>query len=214
MTTEDFDRDREGWLETAKHPRFKVLYTDLIYQPMLELLDYLRANEFKTFIVTGRRPGVRAGLRRQVYGIPPEQVVGSSVVTAYRDVDASPVLVKMPKVFFIDDRPGKPDGINHFIGRRPISAFGNSDGDKEMLEWTAGRDGLRLEGARAIMTDAVREYAYGPPRLQGRHARQGARRGHRQGLDRDRHEDRLEDHLPPGKGSTLNAGAREKENRR
>jgi phosphoglycolate phosphatase-like HAD superfamily hydrolase len=159
MTTEDFDKTVKGWLEVAKHPRFKVLYTDLIYQPMLELLAYLRANDFKTFIVSGGGVEFMRTFADKTYGIPPEQVIGSSGVTAYQMWDASPVLVKMPKVLFVDDGPGKPEGINHFIGRRPIFAFGNSDGDKEMLEWTAARDGLSFKGL-VHHTDAVREYAY------------------------------------------------------
>jgi phosphoglycolate phosphatase-like HAD superfamily hydrolase len=159
MTTTDFDKTVEDWLATAKHPRFKVLYTDLIYQPMLELLDYLRTNGFKTFIVSGGGVEFMRNFADKTYGIPPEQVIGSAGVTEYQMWDASPVLVKMPKVLFVDDGPGKPEGINHFIGRRPIFAFGNSDGDKEMLEWTAAGDGLRFMGL-VHHTDAAREYAY------------------------------------------------------
>ena len=161
MSTVDFDKTVRDWLETAKHPRFKVLYTDLIYQPMLELLDYLRANGFQTFIVSGGGVEFMRGFADKTYGIPSEQVIGSSGVTQYAMWDASPVLIKMPKVLFVDDGPGKPEGINHFIGRQPIFAFGNSDGDKEMLEWTAAGDGLRFMGL-VYHTDAAREYAYGP----------------------------------------------------
>jgi phosphoglycolate phosphatase-like HAD superfamily hydrolase len=161
MTTAAFDKIVKGWLEVAKHPRFKVPYTDLIYQPMLELLDYLRANNFKTFIVSGGGVEFMRAFADKTYGIPPEQVIGSAGVTAYQMWDASPVLVKMPKVFFVDDGPGKPEGINHFIGRRPIFAFGNSNGDKEMLEWTNAREGLSFMGL-VYHTDAAREYAYGP----------------------------------------------------
>jgi len=159
MSTVDFDKTVRDWLETAKHPRFMVLYTDLIYQPMLELLDYLRANGFKTFIVSGGGVEFMRGFADKTYGIPSEQVIGSSGVTQYAMWDASPVLIKMPRVLFVDDGPGKPEGINHFIGRQPIFAFGNSDGDKEMLEWTAACGGLCFMGL-VHHTDAVREYAY------------------------------------------------------
>jgi phosphoglycolate phosphatase-like HAD superfamily hydrolase len=159
ITTADFNKTVKEWLAAAKHPRFKVLYTDLVYQPMIELLDYLRANGFKTFIVSGGGVEFMRAFADKTYSIPPEQVIGSSGVTEYQMWDASPVLIKMPKVLFVDDGPGKPEGIDHFIGRRPIFAFGNSDGDKEMLEWTAAGDGLRFMGI-VHHTDAVREYAY------------------------------------------------------
>jgi phosphoglycolate phosphatase-like HAD superfamily hydrolase len=161
MTTVDFNKTVKEWLETAKHPRFKVLYTDLVYQPMLELLAYLRANGFKNFIVSGGGVEFMRGFTEKSYDVPPERVIGSSGVTAYQMWDASPVLVKQPKVLFVDDGPGKPEGINHFIGRQPIFAFGNSDGDKEMLEWTAACQRLCFMGL-VHHTDAVREYAYGP----------------------------------------------------
>jgi phosphoglycolate phosphatase-like HAD superfamily hydrolase len=159
ITTADFNKTVKEWLAAAKHPRFKVLYTDLVYQPMIELLDYLRANGFKTFIVSGGGVEFMRAFADKTYSSPPEQVIGSSGVTEYQMWDASPVLIKMPKVLFVDDGPGKPEGIDHFIGRRPIFAFGNSDGDKEMLEWTAAGDGLRFMGI-VHHTDAVREYAY------------------------------------------------------
>ena len=159
MTTVDFNTTVEAWLKTAKHPRFKVLYTDLVYQPMLELLAYLRANGFKTFIVSGGGVEFMRTFADKTYDIPPERVIGSSGVTQYQMWDASPVLVKQPKVLFVDDGPGKPEGINHFIGRQPIFAFGNSDGDKEMLEWTAFCQRLCFMGL-VHHTDAVREYAY------------------------------------------------------
>jgi phosphoglycolate phosphatase-like HAD superfamily hydrolase len=159
ITTADFNKTVKDWLAAAKHPRFKVLYTDLVYQPMIELLDYLRINGFKTFIVSGGGVEFMRAFADKTYGIPPEQVIGSSGVTEYQMWDASPVLIKMPKVLFVDDGPGKPEGIDHFLGRRPIFAFGNSDGDKEMLEWTAAGDGLRFMGL-VHHTDAVREYAY------------------------------------------------------
>jgi phosphoglycolate phosphatase-like HAD superfamily hydrolase len=159
MTTVDFNKTVASWLETAKHPRFKVLYTGLVYQPMLELLAYLRANDFKTFIVSGGGVEFMRVFADKTYGIPPEQVIGSSGVTQYQTFDEAPTLVKLPKVLFVDDGPGKAEGIDHFIGRQPIFAFGNSDGDKEMLEWTAAREGISFMGL-VHHTDAVREYAY------------------------------------------------------
>jgi phosphoglycolate phosphatase-like HAD superfamily hydrolase len=161
MTTVDFNQTVSDWLATAKQPRFKRLYTDLVYQPMLELLVYLRANGFKTFIVSGGGVEFMRNFADQTYGIPPEQVIGSSGVTKFQMWDASPALVKEPKVFFVDDGPGKPEAINRVIGRQPIFAFGNSDGDKQMLEWTAACQRLCFMGL-VHHTDAVREYAYGP----------------------------------------------------
>jgi phosphoglycolate phosphatase-like HAD superfamily hydrolase len=160
MTTVDFNKSVKEWIETAKHPRFKVLYTDLVYQPMLELLDYLRANGFKTFIASGGGVEFMRNFADKTYGIPPEQVIGSSGVTKFQMWDASPALVKEPKVFFVDDGPGKPEAINRVIGRHPIFAFGNSDGDKQMLEWTAACQRLCFMGL-VHHTDAEREYAYG-----------------------------------------------------
>lgn len=160
MTTEEFRKTVLDWLATARHPRFKRPYTDLVYQPMLELLAYLRANQFKTFIVSGGGVEFMRPWTERVYGIPPEQVVGSSGVTKYMMPAADkPVLMKEAKVEFVDDGPGKPVGINHFIGRRPVFAFGNSDGDQQMLEWTAAGEGARFM-ALVHHTDAVREYAY------------------------------------------------------
>ncbi|MGD9501814.1 MAG: HAD family hydrolase [Methyloceanibacter sp.] len=159
MTTVEFNDAVGDWLKTAKHPRFKVLYTDLVYQPMLELLAYLRANGFKTFIVSGGGVEFMRNFTEESYGVPPEQVIGSSGVTQFQMWDSSPVLVKQPKVLFVDDGPGKPEGINHFIGRQPIFAFGNSDGDKQMLEWTAFCRRLCFMGL-VHHTDAEREYAY------------------------------------------------------
>ena len=159
MTTVDFNNSVKQWLETAKHPRFKVLYTDLVYQPMLELLAYLRANDFKTFIVSGGGVEFMRAFTEKSYDVPPERVIGSAGVTQYQMWDASPVLIKQPTVLFVDDGPGKPEGINHFIGRQPIFAFGNSDGDREMLEWTAFCQRLCFMGL-VHHTDAVREYAY------------------------------------------------------
>lgn len=163
LTTEAFGKAVLDWLATARHPRFNRPYTDLVYQPMLELLALLRANQFKTYIVSGGGIEFMRPWTERVYGIPPEQVVGSSGVTRYEPrADGTPVLVKDPKVMFIDDGPGKAVGINQFIGRRPVFAFGNSDGDQQMLEWTAAGGGARFMGL-VHHTDAVREYAYDRP---------------------------------------------------
>ena len=163
QTTEAFAKAVTDWMATARHPRFKRLYTDLVYQPMLELLALLRAHQFKTFIVSGGGIEFMRPWTERIYGIPPEQVVGSSGVTRYElRPDGTPVLLKEPKIQFIDDGPGKPEGINQFIGRRPVFAFGNSDGDQQMLEWTAAGSGARFMGL-VHHTDAVREYAYDRP---------------------------------------------------
>ncbi|WP_289295498.1 HAD family hydrolase [uncultured Reyranella sp.] len=167
MTTEAFTKAVLDWLATARHPRFNRPYTDLVYQPMLELLALLRAHQFKTYIVSGGGIEFMRPWTERVYGIPPEQVVGSSGVTRYElRPDGTPVLVKDPKVMFIDDGPGKAVGINQFIGRRPVFAFGNSDGDQQMLEWTAAGSGARFMGL-VHHTDGVREYAYDRPSLVG-----------------------------------------------
>jgi phosphoglycolate phosphatase-like HAD superfamily hydrolase len=159
MTTEEFDKTVRDWIATAKHPVTKRLITEMVYQPMLELLAYLRANGFKTFIVSGggiefMRPWVE-----KVYGIPPEQVVGSSGKLKFEMRDGKPVLVKLPAIDFIDDKDGKPVGIQEHIGRRPIAAFGNSDGDLEMLQWTAAGSSPRF-CLYVHHTDAEREFAY------------------------------------------------------
>jgi hypothetical protein len=159
MTTDEFARIVADWIATARHPRFKRPYTELVYQPMLELLTYLRKNGFKTFIVSGGGVEFMRVFADRVYGIPPEQVVGSSGKTKFEIRSGSPVLVKLPEVEFVDDGPGKPAGINRFIGRRPIFAFGNSDGDQQRLEWVAARSGLRFMGL-VHHTDAEREWAY------------------------------------------------------
>ena len=160
MTTEDFDKIVNGWIKGAEHPRFKRPYTELAYQPMLELLSYLRDNGFKTFIVSGGGVEFMRTFAEKVYGIPPEQVVGSSGVVKFEiGAAGKPVLMKEAKVDFVDDGPGKPVGINRFIGRRPIFAFGNSDGDWQMLQWTAAGSGARFMGL-VHHTDAEREYAY------------------------------------------------------
>jgi phosphoglycolate phosphatase-like HAD superfamily hydrolase len=160
MTTEEFNKIAAEWIETARHPRFKQPYTALIYQPMLELLDYLRANGFKTFIVSGGGVEFMRVFAERVYGIPPEQVIGSSGVTKFQiGPDGKPSLIKEATVEFIDDKEGKPAGINRFIGRRPLFAFGNSDGDHAMLQWTAAGEGPRFMGI-IHHTDAEREWAY------------------------------------------------------
>ncbi len=160
MSTEDFASITTDWLATAKHPKFDRPYTELIYQPMLELLDYLRDNDFETFIVSGGGIEFMRPWTEEVYDIPPQQIVGSSITTEFKMVDGKPVLMRTDKIDFIDDKAGKPVGINSHIGRRPIAAFGNSDGDFEMLQYTTiGADGPRL-GAFVHHTDADREYAY------------------------------------------------------
>ncbi|MEI9478750.1 MAG: HAD family hydrolase [Deltaproteobacteria bacterium] len=159
MTTEEFERTVKDWLATARHPKFNRPYTDLVYHPMLELLAFLRANDFKTYIVSGGGIEFVRTFSEKVYGIPPEQVVGSSIVTKYEVRDGRPVLVRDPKLDFIDDNAGKPVGINKFIGRRPIAAFGNSDGDFQMLEWVTAGTGPRF-GLIIHHDDAVREFAY------------------------------------------------------
>ncbi len=160
MTTDAFAATVTNWIATARHPRFHLPYTDLVYQPMLELLHYLRANGFKTYIVSGGGVEFMRAFAQTIYGIPPEQVIGSTGVTKFQiGADGKPELIKEPKVEFVDDGPGKPVGINKFIGRRPVFAFGNSDGDQQMLEWTAAGSGPRFEGL-VHHTDAAREYAY------------------------------------------------------
>ena len=159
MTTEEFEKIVIDWFATARHPRFKRPYTELSYQPMIELLAYLRANGFKTFIVSGGGIEFMRPWTERVYGVPPEQVVGSSIKTQFQMRDGRPELFRLPEFNFIDDKAGKPVGINEFIGRRPIAAFGNSDGDIEMLQWTTMSGGVRL-GLIVHHTDAEREYAY------------------------------------------------------
>jgi len=160
MTTEEFAGTVIDWTKTARHPRFDRPYTELVYQPMLELLTYLRANGFKTFVVSGGGVEFMRPWMGKVYGIPPEQVIGSSGVVTFRpDPDGKPELLKTAKIEFVDDGPGKPVGINRFIGRRPIFAFGNSDGDLQMLQWTMAGSGARFAGL-VRHTDAEREYAY------------------------------------------------------
>ena len=160
ISVDDYKKIVTDWLATARHPRFKRPYTDLVYQPMLELLAYLRASGFKTFIVSGGDIEFMRAWAEKVYGIPPEQVVGSSLATRFQNgPSGTPEIMQDPKFESIDDGPGKPVGINRFIGRRPIFAFGNSDGDQQMLEWTAAGTGPRFMGL-IHHTDADREYAY------------------------------------------------------
>jgi phosphoglycolate phosphatase-like HAD superfamily hydrolase len=162
MTTEEFEKIVKDGIAAARHPMTKRPYTEMVYQPMLELLAYLRANGFKTFIVSGGGVEFMRPWVERVYGIPPEQVIGSSGKTKFEMRDGQPVLVKLPEVNFIDDKEGKPIGIHQHIGRRPIAAFGNSDGDLHMLQWTAA--GPADEAPRFCMyihhTDAEREWAY------------------------------------------------------
>ncbi len=158
-TTDEFAKIVENWVTTARHPKSGKLYIEMVFQPMLELLNYLREHDFKTYIVSGggiefMRPWVE-----RVYGIPPEQVVGSSIKTIYEVRDGKPVLARLPEMFFIDDKAGKPVGINQYIGRRPVMAFGNSDGDFEMLEWVTSGPGTRF-GLLVHHTDEKREWAY------------------------------------------------------
>ena len=167
MTTEAFARVVQTWLSKAKHPRFNRLYTDLVYQPMLELLVYLRANGFKTYIVSGGGIEFMRPWTEKIYGIPPEQVIGSSIKTKFELHDSTPALVRLPEVNFIDDKHGKPVGINQHIGRRPILAFGNSDGDLQMLQWTDAGRGPRLMGL-VHHTDQDREWAYDRASAVGR----------------------------------------------
>jgi phosphoglycolate phosphatase-like HAD superfamily hydrolase len=194
MTTDEFHQIVRDWLAQARHPRFQRPYTDLVYQPMLELLAYLRANGFKTFIVSGGGVEFMRAFAERVYGIPPEQVVGSTGEAKFELRNGKPVLVKLPKVNHVDDGPGKPVGINRVIGRRPILAFGNSDGDHQMLQWTAAGSGGPLRGPgpphRCRPRVGVR------PTIPHRPARQGARRGAVPRLDGRRHEGRLEADLP------------------
>ena len=159
MTTEEFAKIVEDWIASATHPKFNRLYTEVIFQPMVELLEYLRANGFKTFIVSGGGVEFMRVWAEKVYGIPPEQVIGSSIVTKFEMREGVPVLTRLPQLNFMDDNVGKPVGINMHIGRRPIAAFGNSDGDLQMLQWTAASSGSRF-GLLVHHTDAIREYAY------------------------------------------------------
>jgi len=170
MTTDEFARVVKDWLATARHPKLERPYTDLVFQPMLELLDYLRANGFKTYIVSGGGIDFLRVFAEERYGIPPEQVIGSSIRTKYEVRDGKPAIVRLAEIDFIDDKAGKPIGIQKFIGKRPIAAFGNSDGDFQMLEWTTAAPGARL-GVIVRHDDAEREFAYDRNSHVGRLAR-------------------------------------------
>ena len=159
MTTTEFAEEAGTWLRTTQHPKFKRPYVEAIYQPQLELLEYLRANGFKTFIVSGGGIAFMRPITEEAYGIPPEQVVGSSVVSEFQVKDSKPELVRLPKINFVNDKAGKPVGIDQHIGRRPILAFGNSDSDMQMIEYTTAGEGRRL-GLFVHHTDAEREFAY------------------------------------------------------
>jgi phosphoglycolate phosphatase-like HAD superfamily hydrolase len=162
MPVEEFEAEAKKWIETARHPRWKRHYTELVYQPMLEVLRFLRENGYKTFIVTGGGQDFVRVYSQQVYGIPPEQVVGTATGTKYGyDKDGKPFLTKEPKLLLNDNDAGKPEGIHLMIGRRPYAAFGNSTGDREMLEWTGAGAGVRLK-MLLLHDDGAREYAYGP----------------------------------------------------
>ena len=162
MSVDEFSSEVSKWLASAKHPRWDRLYTALVYQPMLEVMQYLRDNGFKTYFVTGGGQGFVRVYSERVYGIPPEQVVGTMGGTKYGyDKNGKPVLTKEPKLLLNDDRAGKPEGIHLMIGRRPLAAFGNSTGDQQMLEYTKAGDGARL-AMLVLHDDAKREYAYGP----------------------------------------------------
>jgi phosphoserine phosphatase len=160
MSTDEFSSSVADWLSTAQHPRFKEPYTDLVFKPMLELLSYLRQNQFEIYIVSGGTVDFMRAFAEKVYGIPPEHVIGTTFALQFqRGPDGKPVLMREPKIDFLDDGPAKPVAIQRVIGRRPILAFGNSDGDQQMLEWTAAGDGVRFMGL-VHHTDAEREWAY------------------------------------------------------
>src|SRR3954454_16876458 len=160
MSTEEFERIVTEWLSIARHPRFGKSYTNLVYQPMIEVLAYLRANGFKTFIVSGGGIEFMRLWSQQVYGVPPDQVIGSSIKTRFQMRGDIPILFRLPEMNFVNDGPGKPVGINEQIGQRPIAAFGNSDGDLQMLQWTTMTVGGRHLAVIVHHTDAEREYAY------------------------------------------------------
>ncbi len=190
MTPEEFAKIVSDWLATARDHRFKRPYTELVYQPMLEVLAYLRANGFKTFIVSGGGIEFMRPWTERIYGVPPEQVVGSSIKTRFEMRDGRPALFRLPQINFIDDKAGKPVGINEHIGRRPIAAFGNSDGDLEMLQWTT------MRGRRAPRPDRPSHRCRAGIRLRPpvalRETRQGAGCRSDEQVDGGRHEERLE----------------------
>ena len=169
-TTEEFEAIVRDWISTARHPKTQRLYTDMVFEPMRELLAYLRAHGFKTYIVSGGGVEFLRPWVERIYGVPPDQVVGSRIKVKYDVRDGHPVLARLPDVDLVDDGPGKPVGIHQVIGRRPIAAFGNSDGDFEMLEWTMSAPGARF-GLLVHHTDAEREFAYDRASHVGRLAR-------------------------------------------
>ena len=161
MSTADFEAIVADWLPISKNPVFEVPVTELVYQPMIEVMDLLRVNGYRTYIVTGGGQAFVRVYAQDVYGVPPEQVIGSSIVTKFEMRDGEPVLMREPKLFFDDNNDGKAIGINLFIGKRPQIAFGNTEGDKEMLQWATAGEGARL-GFLVLHDDAEREFAYGP----------------------------------------------------
>ena len=179
LTADEFAQSVSSWLATARHPKSGRPFTSMVYQPMLELLDYLRANDFKTFIVSGGGIDFMRVFAEEIYGVPPEQVVGSSLKATYEIRNNTPVIVKQPEIDFIDDKAGKPVGIHRYIGRRPVIAAGNSDGDFEMLEWTTAGAGPKL-AMLVHHDDATREWAYDRDSHIGRLVRgldEGSQRG-------------------------------------
>ena len=180
MTTEEFDKIVTDWIATARHPKTGRLYTEMVYQPMLELLDYLRANGFKTFIVSGGGIEFMRPWAERVYGIPPEQVVGSSIKTKFELRDGKPVLLRLPEIDFVDDKAGKPVGIQMHIGRRPIAAFGNSDGDLQMLQWTAAGPGAASASTSTTPTPSASGPTTASP-TSAASTRASTRRGRRAG---------------------------------
>ncbi|MGL1888420.1 MAG: haloacid dehalogenase-like hydrolase [Reichenbachiella sp.] len=159
MTVKEFESQVKSWMQDARHPKFDRPFTDLIYQPMLEVLIYLRANGFKTYIVSGGGVGFMRPVTEQLYGIPADQVVGSMMKTEFVLTEEGPQINKLPELYFVDDKAGKPIGIYNFIGKQPVAAFGNSDGDLQMLQWTDGND-LPSFQMYVHHDDAVREWAY------------------------------------------------------
>ena len=200
MTTDEFQQTVKDWISTARNPVTKRPVLEMVYQPMVELLAYLRAHGYKTFIVSGGGIEFMRPWAEQVYGVPPEQVVGSSIKTKFEMRDGKAVLVRLPELNFIDDKEGKPVGINQHIGHRPIAAFGNSDGDRQMLEYATTGSGPRF-GMLVLHDDAKREFAYGPANglpdsHVGTFSQALVRRGEAAGLGRHQHAERLEAHFP------------------
>ena len=204
MNTADFEAIVTDWLPNSKNPIFGLPVTDLVYQPMIEVMDYLRANGFQTWIVTGGGQEFVRAYAQSVYGVPTEQVIGSSIVTKYEMVDGKPVLMRDPRLFFNDNYDGKAIGINLFIGKRPQIAFGNTEGDKEMLQWATAGDGARL-GLLVLHDDAEREVAYGPANglpdtKVGTFSQSLMDEAKAARLVGDQHEERLEADLSRGRG--------------